>query len=364
MVRKVLGAKWLISATALVLAVIVGITSFALVTATTTSTSYCAVMNDAVGLFTGNDVTRRGVKVGTITGIRTQRDSAVVRFDIDAKQKLPDDVGAVSVSPSILAVRQLSLMGDYTGGATFTPSRCIPLDRTSTPVTITKSLESVANLSKEITTAGGPQQLADVLGSIQTLNTELGGTGPLINTLIKQLATPARSPFATGLAQVGSLIDNMSSLVGGLTDNWPLVAQFARTGAVFGSGAAPLFDLVARTLRALPVTLGVLAGVISRYQHFVFPGADAVVPIARLVGAGFRNFGDLLGIVPPLIRAFTIDLDDDTLGLRVRYTPPTTLIPARNPALTCANINRLAPGSARSSIPRRCRSTSSPRRCG
>lgn len=57
-----------------------------------------------------------------------------------------------------------------------------------------------------------------------------------------------------------------------------------------------------------------------------------------------RNFGDLLCIVPPLIRAFDVNFDQQSLGVRITYHPPSTRIPAKNPDLTCANINRIVPG--------------------
>ena len=343
LIRRLLGAPWLIAAAASLVILLVAASAVAIRTVTSSTVTYCAVMNDAVGLFTGNDVTRRGVKIGSITGIHPDGGTAIVRFSVDADQKLPATVGAVSVAPSVLSVRQLSLIGDYPGGPALAPSRCIPLANTKTPVTIARSLESVSQVAAQLTTGGGPAEFTQVVASLQTLDRELGGTGPLIHSLITQLGAQADASFVSGLAEVGRLVDNTSSLVGGVADNFPLLTRLSAQGALFSSGLVPLFGEIERILHALPDTIRVVGSVLGRYQQFVFPGAQAVVPVARLIGAGFRNFGDLLGVVPPLIRAFTVTTDNRSFGVRVTYTPPATTIPATNPTLTCANINRIAP---------------------
>ncbi|VEH95235.1 Uncharacterised protein (plasmid) [Tsukamurella tyrosinosolvens] len=72
-----------------------------------------------------------------------------------------------------------------------------------------------------------------------------------------------------------------------------------------------------------------------------------MIPASRLVSAGVRNWGDLLGFLPPLIDAFNVSFDQRTLGLKIVFTPPSTKMVARNPELTCANVNRIAPGQCK-----------------
>lgn len=345
MLRKLLGSKWLISAGTLGLVAIIVATAVVVVRESTHTVSYCAEMSDAVGMFPGNAVTRRGVPTGTVQQIESVGDHAVVHFEVDSKEKLPADVSAVTVSQSIIAIRQLALIGDYTGGPSLAPSKCIGLDKTSTPVSIAKSLESISTLSQQLTTGGGPEQFQQVLHSVQTLNTEFSGAGPILNSIIKQLGVPSRTPIVGALGDLATVIDNVSDLTTGIAGNWHLLQQLMETAnPLFNTVLNPLIDHLTRIANALPETINVAAKVLAHYQHFAWPALDVVVPIARLVGAGMRNFGDLLGIVPVLIRAFDVSYDDQSLGLRINYTPPTTRIPAKNPELTCANINRIFPG--------------------
>lgn len=349
MLRRILGSKWLVSGT--VIAVLVGVVAVGMFGQKLRSgtTGYCAQMHDAVGMFVGNPVTIRGVDVGTVTGVDDAGDHAVVTFDVDSSQQIPATVSAATVSPSIIAVRQLALVGDYTGGATLAPGSCIALDHTSTPVSISKALESISDLGKQLTAGGGPADLVKVMGSMRAVNTELAGTGPMLNSIIKQLAVAPHTPITGGLADVAKVIDSTSSLTTGLAGNWPMMRQFISSidPQFTATRGAPLVDAISQVLLALPETVNVAASFLSRYQHFAWPALDAVIPLARLVGAGMRNFGDLLGIVPVLIRAFTVNFDQRSLGVRITYTPPKTQVPAKNPALTCANVNRIFPGQCR-----------------
>lgn len=345
MLTKVLGSKWLITGTTVIVVIAALAGAFTYATSDTRNPQYCAEFNDAIGLFVGNQVTRRGVEVGKITAVDTSHGHAQVTFTANSDQPIPAEVKAATVAPSVIAVRQLALIGDDHGGPALRPGQCIQLADTNTPASISDSLESLSNVATQLTTAGGPQQLKQVLSTVSNLNKELDGTGPLLNTIIRQLAEPAHTPMAGALADSAQIIDSVSAMSTGLATNWTFLEGFiTEISGVVQPLILPTVGGVTRIIAALPDTLNVLTNVIDHYSHFIWPAVDVVVPIARLVGAGMRNFGDILGIVPVFIRAFDISFDQSSLGLRIRYTPPTTRIPANNPELTCANINRLAPG--------------------
>ncbi|MGO3326406.1 MlaD family protein [Gordonia sp. (in: high G+C Gram-positive bacteria)] len=345
MIAKILASRWLITAGAI--AVVVAVSAgFLIADARSSRTAqYCAEFNDAIGLFDGNQVTRRGVPVGEITGVESAGGHAVVRFTVADDVQIPADAEAATVAPSVIAVRQLALLGDYDGGPELQRGHCVRLANTNTPASISESLQSLSDVAAELTTAGPLRETKQILSAMSNLDKALDGTGPLLNTIIKQLATPGNSPITGALDDTSRIIDSVSSLSTGLADNWPFLESFiTQISDVVKPLILPTVGSVSRIIGALPETLTVLSTVIDRYSHFVWPATDVVVPIARVVGNGMRNFGDILGIVPVLIRAFDISFDQRSLGLRIKYTPPTTRIPADDPARTCANINRYAPG--------------------
>ncbi|MBB4137668.1 MlaD family protein [Gordonia humi] len=345
MIATVLRSPWLI--TGIAVSVVVAVVAGFLIADRQSSraASYCAEFDDATGLFVGNQVTRRGVPIGEITGVDTADGHAVVRFTASNRQKIPADVSAATVAPSVIAVRQLALIGDYTGGPELATDRCIPKIDTNTPASISESMQSLSDVAAQLTTDGGLAESKQVLSAMTRLDDALDGTGPLLNTIIKQLAQPGRTPINGALTDTSRIIDSASSLSTGLASNWGFLESFiTEISGVVKPLILPTVDSVAGIIGALPETLNMLSGVIDQYSHFIWPAADVVVPLARLVGNGMRSFGDVLGIVPVLIRAFTVSFDQKNMGLRIRYTPPTTRIPAQNPKATCANINRYAPG--------------------
>ena len=313
-------------------------------------TVLCHVQPDAdtlgSGLALAQVLHRRGVPVGEITDVQTSpAGHAVVRFTASGDQKIPASTEAATVAPSVIAVRQLALIGDYDGGPELSPEKCITLTHTNTPASISESLQSLSEVAAELTTEGGLAESQQVLSAMANLDAALDGTGPLLNTLIKQLAEPGNSPINGALDDTARIIDSVSALSTGLASNWPFLESFiTEISGVVQPLILPTVDSVAGIIGALPETLNMLGNVVDNYSHFIWPALDVVVPVARLLGNGMRNFGDILGIVPVLLNSIDATFDQKNMGVRITYNPPTTRIPAKNPELTCRNINRYAPG--------------------
>ena len=350
MLARILGSKWLV--TAIAIATIGSLIAGALYVASTPARSqarYCALMPDAIGLYVGNPVTRLGVPIGKVTAIRPENAAARVEFDIDDDQALTADAGAVTVSASLIASRQLALVDGAGKGPALHSGSC--LTKTKTPQSLSRSLSSLGDAATRLTTGGGPEQAKQVEDSIKSLAAATDGTGPDINGVIGSLAALLDDP-GPGIGDVGQTIDALSSLTRGMTSNWTPLKQLLLTTP---DGLADVIVPTARTTETLAVALiplgKMLRDLISHYGHNLWPILDTVIPASRLVSAGVKNWGDLLGFLPPLIDAFNVSFDQRTLGLKVVYTPPSTKMVARNPELTCANINRLAPGQCRVTDP-------------
>ncbi|MFT4201705.1 MlaD family protein [Gordonia sp. (in: high G+C Gram-positive bacteria)] len=347
MIKKVAGSKWLISGLAIASVLLLGLAYLGFQRVTARTTSYCAEMADGIGLFPGNAVMRRGVRIGTVEKVEPAAGSAKVTFKVDDKFPMPATAKATSISPSIIAVRQLAIIGDP--DATRLPAgSCIARANTATPSSISEALQSVNRIADELTGAGGPEQNAKVMGSLTAISKELTGVGPIINSLIKQLAVPAQTPMAGALADMATALDHTSSLTVGLADSWPILQSFVDSiNAITDPIVMPIIKDMTRIAYALPETLAAATPVVARYEHFAWPALDVIVPITRVIGAGFRNWADLLGILPVIIRAFHVNFDQKSLGLRISYKPPRTQIPAKNPRLTCANVNRFIPNQCK-----------------
>src|SRR5262249_6524860 len=97
-------------------------------------TNVVAYLDNANGIFVGDDVVILGVAVGKIDKIEPQPDRVKVSFWYDDKYKVPADAKAVVLSPSLVTVRALQLTPAYTGGPAMANGAELPLSRTAVPV--------------------------------------------------------------------------------------------------------------------------------------------------------------------------------------------------------------------------------------
>ncbi|GAB3135643.1 hypothetical protein GCM10027289_29690 [Tsukamurella serpentis] len=344
--NRILGSKWLVTAIAIaVVSVLIAGALYRARTPDKPQASHCALLPDAIGLYVGNPVTRLGVPIGRVTAVTPQPSSARVEFTVDADQPVVTNTGAVTVAASLIASRQLALIDPKSAGPALGPGAC--LTDTRTPQSLSRSLSTIGDLATRITVDGGPKQAAQVEQSVKSLATATKGTGPDIGGVIDGLAALLDDP-GPGIGDVGRTIDSVSSLTGGMTSNWdPLKRLLTNTPGGLAGAITPTARTTETLANALIPIGQMLRDLISHYGHNLWPVLDTVIPVSRLVSAGVRNWGDLLGFLPPLIDAFNVSFDQRTLGLKIGYTPPPTTMVARNPDLTCANVNRIAPGQCR-----------------
>ena len=98
-------------------------------------------------LYKGSDVKILGVAVGRIEKLTPRGDVVRVKLSYEGDVRLPQDVKAVVVSPSIVGDRFVQLAPAYGGGEALKDNAFLPVSRTAVPVeldTIYKSLDDLA----------------------------------------------------------------------------------------------------------------------------------------------------------------------------------------------------------------------------
>src|SRR4051812_22350579 len=134
-------------------AVIAGVVAAALVLMlamvvwpTTGAKTATAYFSRTVHLYPGSDVVVLGVKIGTVRKVEPVGSQVRVTFDYKASQKVPADVHAVIVEPTIVADRVLQLAPAYGGGPVLADRARIPADRTGIPVELDEFNRNVTEL--------------------------------------------------------------------------------------------------------------------------------------------------------------------------------------------------------------------------
>ncbi|MFD6196475.1 MlaD family protein [Mycobacteriaceae bacterium NPDC060252] len=215
---------------------------------------YCAVLSDATGLYRGNPVTRKGVRIGKIEGVVSDTMSVRVNFSIDTDAAVPELVTAVSRAPSILADRSLELInGDSTAGR-LSPGSCIPLERTAVAKTISENAAAMTGLLNQLTTQGRGEKLDRALGS---LSTQLKGNGAVIRDSVTNIvgAMDAQPPSLDNLLKSAS--DSLSNLNAN-SDDMNTVLEHA----------LPAISVSARTL--MPTLYGILGPQVNTLTRMAY----------------------------------------------------------------------------------------------
>ncbi|UFS98541.1 MlaD family protein [Nocardia huaxiensis] len=305
--------------------------------------AYCADMPDAIGLFEGSDVTIMGVPVGRVTGIESHGATARVRFELPAARTLPADVGATTLSETLIADRKLAVLGAEPSGPGWNPGTCIT--KTATPKSMSETFDALAQLADQLNGGGDPQAPSLINRGLAAAQRLSDGTGDQINTVIHRLATALNAPDA-GIGHIGALIDALSALARSGAAHWPeiedMLIRVAQTLDDVNTIAVPpvvaILDKLVDILPALNEMTVMLGGPLLRRL-------DSVENLPQLISAGVAGLRDVVTMIPSIATAFGTAVDPATQAATLAYAPPRVAIPESDAAQVCTALNALAPAS-------------------
>lgn len=165
-----------------------------------------AYFSRTIGLYQGNDVRVLGVKIGTIDSLKVVGTTVEVKMSYDGSVKLPANVGAVLIPPSVVSDRYVQLTPAYTGGEVLPNDAVLGPDRTAVPL-----------------------EFDEIFRNLDTLNRALGPNGANSNGALARLVdVSAANLNGNGTALNGALKEfsaAISTLAGSRTDLFDTVKQ-------------------------------------------------------------------------------------------------------------------------------------------
>ncbi|OZE44750.1 hypothetical protein CH256_01680 [Rhodococcus sp. 05-2254-6] len=308
------------------------------------NSSLCAEFTDTVGLYEGNSVMMLGVVVGTVTRIENTDTAVVVTMDIDDSLRLPAEVGAVTLSNSIVTDRHVEFTQPYIDGPEFDRPSCIPLDRTRTPLGISDTLDAVSGLASDLLGPADAEGNHDeILGdTLRSADDSLRGSGTQLNDSLRQLAQLVGDP-ADKDTTVRRLIDNLDGLIDTFVVSWPEVAKLLdnlKRGMITLSEFTQSFGTtVALTTEFIPP----LARNVAKYDEKVYAFLDQAVPVVDVLLGRVGDIKDILAQVPTVGENLMTMYDNDSRSGRVIYHPPQFEIDTNSPNEVCALLNKYRP---------------------
>ena len=152
-----------------------------------TTNTVVAYFPQTLALYPGDKVQIMGVRVGTIDTIEPAGDKMKVTFTYASKYKVPANVTANVLNPSLVASRTIQLAPPYTGGPELQDGAVIPIDRTQVPVEYDELRDSINRILTDL--GPTPQQPKGPFGDvIESFADGLAGKGKEINTTLNSLS--------------------------------------------------------------------------------------------------------------------------------------------------------------------------------
>jgi phospholipid/cholesterol/gamma-HCH transport system substrate-binding protein len=156
---------------------------------------------EAIHLYPGSNVDILGVQVGQVASVTPMGQQVKVVLSYDATQKLPADVSAVIVTPTLVADRVVQLTPIYRGGPVLADGGSIPLSRDEVPVELDQINASLVKLTNALG-PGGVNADGALSRAIRVGDRNLRGQGQHAHQTITQLAS-----------MMGTLDDNRTALL-------------------------------------------------------------------------------------------------------------------------------------------------------
>lgn len=312
---------------------------------------FCAIMSDSVGLYVGNHVTQMGYPIGEVRQIEPRATDVKVVFSLDGGRPIPADVRAVTRSPSILADRALELVGNYGTGPKLQPAQCVPLNRTSTPLSIAQIIGSATDFVNAV----NPEGSTNIADSLKGIDQAMSGQGDRLNQLMTRSSKLMDNPDQA-IAQMGEITRNVAELTSMVRDNrgdlktiltdLPSVAP----NALKSLQGAYEFDAPVADLMTAVVDIENELG--PEFQSAL----DATGELIRIASPHYKGIANMLNPLPRWISGINGEPPGATEGglakrannhpfIVLPYRPPLFRIPTANGLLACGAMNASAPGS-------------------
>lgn len=271
------------------------------------------------GIFTGADVTYRGVSVGRVGALRLTRDGVEAQLEITGTAPpIPADLDAAVTDLSVIGEQFVDLRPVRADGPMLHGGSVIPASRVSTPVPVEDLVGALDTFVRSVP-----------LDSLRTVVTELDtgftGTGPQLQRLLDSGDAVTRDAVAA-LPPTLTLIRDATTVLRTQHEQADAITSFSRDLALLGTqlqasdpdlrrliGTAPEFAAQAGGLidESGP-QLGVLAADLLTLARVTLPRQDGLRQVLSLYpvlataadtsifpGDGFAHFGMVLNAFDP-----------------------------------------------------------------
>jgi virulence factor Mce-like protein len=341
----------MIAATLVAVVAIGGVSTY-LARADRDTRTLCADLVDSAGLYAGNAVNIRGVRIGSVTGVSPKAGGVTIRMKVD-DQPLSPSLRVVAVNNSVLADRRIELVDtDPRGGAELGADSCVPSDQTYTPISVSTAFQSFTTLFEKL---GGPgdDSAAPVGSLIAEADKQLVGTGGDLNQTIKNIAGFMSDPDEF-LSQMRAVFDNLAVLTDVAGRNWAAITDIGKNSADLTYFMGSLFKSFVYIFNGLGEAGPGMDDLFSNVVPPMMSITDDSMPFIKVGLAGIDDLTAMIKQLPGIAASLQKSVSSRSGGIRVSVRAPR--VEARTPggsAALCAAMNQAKKGSCDPRAPER-----------
>jgi phospholipid/cholesterol/gamma-HCH transport system substrate-binding protein len=256
-----------------------------------------AYFTSAAALFEDNSVRVLGVPVGTITEVEPQGTQVRVEMRIiDDALKLPADVRAVVVSPSLVTGRYVQLTPTWSRGPELADGAVIPRERTAVPL----GVDDLTRAATDLANALGPNGVnaKGALSDVLDVGAEnLDGNGQKINDTIRNLGELSGT-LANSREDLFGTVTELQSFVSMLAADDDQVREFnGRLADVSGFLADERGDL-GTAVSELSIALGEVADFVRDNRAEIQANVDKLNDVTAVLVKQQKALAEILDVAP------------------------------------------------------------------
>jgi phospholipid/cholesterol/gamma-HCH transport system substrate-binding protein len=214
---------------------------------TKTGTAYFRFANS---INPGDAVKVLGMDVGKVDKLTPEGDKIRVDFHYDSKVKLPADVKAAILSPTLVATRFIQLDPAYTSGPEFESGGTIPVERTAVPLEFDELKKQLDLISEDFGPNGANKDGA--INRVFTMINKNGmqngvGQGQPFHDMIVELSKAAKT-LSDGRGDLFGTVDNLAHFAAVLNQYDQQIVSFQRNlgdvSAILDDNSQELKDML------------------------------------------------------------------------------------------------------------------------
>jgi phospholipid/cholesterol/gamma-HCH transport system substrate-binding protein len=278
-------------------------------------THVTAYFDEFKGIYAGDDVTVRGVPVGTVTSVEPESERVKVEFEIDDDIHVPDDVKAAVIAQSLVSVRSIALGPVDSEGEALEDGAVIPQSRTAIPV----EWDDIKDQLVELTTALGPTG-ANKRGATSELISAgaefLDGQGDSLNTTIRNLSE-AMSTLSDNSGELFATVRNLQVFITAVKDSDSQVRLFNQRLATVAASLNEDRRALVGALEGLNGAFGKIDTFLKQNRQITVSTLKELRQTTSVLAQNRQYIADLLQVAPTSISNFYNILDPRGRGTLV-----------------------------------------------